>query len=154
MKKKRSFREVHKQSLGEQILAPESHGVRTKPRKKSRRLAPQPADPDTVDPGQSAAILSLAREQQQEEEVAKADAAPEAGMGAAGGAAAVHTVSAHQHGSQHSVQPTRTNQSSNKTALSRLRDCQTRSNIIGCSASQVSPAPCLLQGSLPVLWAG
>jgi hypothetical protein len=68
MKKKRTQKEVHKQALGQQLEDPQTHGVRTKPRKKARTVEAGLDEREAIDAGQSAVILSLAREQQEEEE--------------------------------------------------------------------------------------
>jgi hypothetical protein len=69
MKHKRQAAAHHHQSLADQIEDPESYGVRTKPHKKARRKEDDTSAPDggTIEPEQSAAILSLAREQQEAE---------------------------------------------------------------------------------------
>lgn len=68
MKKKRAVKDVHKQSLADQLDDPETHGVRTKPHKKARRGAGKQADDDaSIGAEQSAAILDLARAQQEDE---------------------------------------------------------------------------------------
>ena len=63
-------RELHVQSLSEQIQDPETYGVRTKPRPAKKNKAQEDEDPEDVDvrPGQSSVILGLAREQQEEED--------------------------------------------------------------------------------------
>lgn len=75
MKKKRQAKEFHKQALADQIEDPESHGVRTKPHKKARRKEDDAAAPVVaIAPAQSSAILSLAREQQEDEAMEAAGA--------------------------------------------------------------------------------
>jgi hypothetical protein len=69
MKKKRTSKEIHKQALGDQLADPQTHGIRTKPRKAARILEGAPDEQGAIDVGQSAAILSLAREQQEDEEI-------------------------------------------------------------------------------------
>jgi hypothetical protein len=81
MKKKRQAKEFHKQALADQIEDPESRGVRTTPHKKARRKEDDAAAPVGIAPAQSSAILSLAREQQEDEamEVARASLGTDTG---------------------------------------------------------------------------
>jgi hypothetical protein len=74
MKKKRST-SAHEQSLPDQLVNPENYGVRVHPHKKTRKHGAEKPDAGTVEAGQSATILSLAREQQQDEAMASAQAA-------------------------------------------------------------------------------
>ena len=101
MKKKRSVKDVHKQSLGEQLDDPETHGVRTKPHKKSRRAAKELDDDATIGAEQSAAILDLARQQQDDEAQLRVQETAGADTRAKPCAAAHRTCSSAQHRRPH-----------------------------------------------------
>lgn len=65
-RKKRTYVEHHKQTLGEQIENPETYGVRTKPRAAKRHRGDSDDEEGAVPGELSHRILEVAREQQEE----------------------------------------------------------------------------------------
>lgn len=80
---------VHKKSLADELENPETQGVRVYPHKKSRSQSQQHDSEEWIDTNQSAKILSLAKEQQQEQAREQAKAASAADIG-------VPTLHAHE----------------------------------------------------------
>ena len=80
---KRKKDSVHKKSLADKLENPATQGVRVYPHKKARKQPTEDADEEYIDTNQSSKILSLAKEQQQEQarEQAKAASAADIGTG-------------------------------------------------------------------------